>query len=409
MRGTDERSGGFFSYVDLEARVRAPLRAIRSIVNDALRDLAPDFGALYSRIDRPSILPERLLRAMLLQAFYSVRSERQLMERLDTDLLFRWFAGLAIDDPVWDATVFSKNRDRLLEGAIAAKFLGAVLAQPRVTTLMSSEHFSVDGTLIEACASMKSFKPKDGSGDEPPSGSGRNVEVDFKGRKRSNETHASTRDPEARLYRKGARREAKLAFIGHALMENCSCLIVNACLTPADGQAERTAARFRTRGRRPLRWRVMSRCSTSGTGTACGRCWPTTSSSINRCTRFASAKGQQKGLKPVEIAGQTINPATDDFYQRRIIYRNAIKARLGDRERGRQTRTEERRASHQNSRQRDQLGIFVELNVGGYSRPSGWSVMAEGPTPPASNRKYPRGQARTFAHCSQRSLPGRRD
>jgi transposase len=244
MRGTDERSGGLLSYVDLEARVRAdhPLRAIRSIVNDALRDSAPDFGALYSRIGRPSIAPERLLRAMLLQAFYSVRSERQLMERLDTDLLFRWFVGLAIDDPVWDATVFSKNRDRLLEGAIAAKFLAAILAQPRVTKLMSSERFSVDGTLIEAWASMKSFKPKDGSGDEPPSGLGRNVEVDFKGRKRSNETHASTTDPEARLYRKGAGMEAKLAFLGHALMENRSCLIVNACLTPADGQAERTAA-----------------------------------------------------------------------------------------------------------------------------------------------------------------------
>jgi len=244
MRGTDDRSGSLFSYVDLEERVRDdhPLRAIRSIVNEALRDLAPDFGALYSRIGRPSIAPERLLRAMLLQAFYSVRSERQLMERLDTDLLFRWFVGLAIDEPVWDATVFSKNRDRLLEGAIAAKFLAAVLAQPRVTKLMSSEHFSVDGTLIEAWASMKSFKPRDGSGDEPPSGSGRNAEIDFKGQKRSNETHASTTDPEARLYRKGAGMEAKLAFLGHALMENRSCLIVNACLTPADGQAERTAA-----------------------------------------------------------------------------------------------------------------------------------------------------------------------
>jgi transposase len=244
MRGTDERSGSLFSYVDLEARVRAghPLRAIRSIVDDALRDLAPEFAALYSRIGRPSIAPERLLRAMLLQAFYSVRSERQLMERLDTDLLFRWFVGLAIDEPIWDASVFSKNRDRLLEGAIAAKFLAAVLAQPGVTKLMSGEHFSVDGTLIEAWASIKSFKPKDSSGDEPPSGSGRNAEVDFKGRKRSNETHASTTDPEARLYRKGAGMEAKLAFLGHALMENRSCLIVNACLTAADGQAERTAA-----------------------------------------------------------------------------------------------------------------------------------------------------------------------
>lgn len=244
MRGTDEQPGHLFSYVDLEARVRPdhPLRAIRLIVNGALAALAPDFSVLYSKIGRPSIAPERLLRAMLLQAFYSVRSERQLMERLDTDLLFRWFVGLAIDDPVWDATVFSKNRDRLLEGAIAAKFLAAVLAQPHVKKLMSSDHFSVDGTLIEAWASMKSFKPKDGSGNEPPPGSGRNGEVDFKGEKRSNETHASTTDPEARLYRKGAGMESKIAFLGHALMENRAGLIVNACLTPADGHGERNAA-----------------------------------------------------------------------------------------------------------------------------------------------------------------------
>ncbi len=197
MRGTDEGSGQLFSYVDLEARVRRdhPLRVIRAIANEALGALAADFAGLYSKVGRPSIPPERLLRAMLLQAFYSVRSERQLMERLDTDLLFRWFVGLAIDDPVWDATVFSKNRDRLLDGAIAAKFLAAVLAQPRVKRLISSDHFSVDGTLIEAWASMKSFKPKDDSGDQPPSASGRNAEADFKGEKRSNETHASTTDP----------------------------------------------------------------------------------------------------------------------------------------------------------------------------------------------------------------------
>lgn len=244
MRGTDDQAGQLFSYVDLEARVRRdhPLRAIQAIVNEALSSLVSDFSALYSKTGRPSIPPERLLRAMLLQAFYSVRSERQLMERLDTDLLFRWFVGLSIDDPVWDATVFSKNRDRLLEGAIAARFLSAVLTQPRVNRLLSNEHFSVDGTLIEAWASMKSFKPKDGSGKEPPPGSGRNAEVDFKGEKRSNETHASTTDPDAKLYRKGAGMEAKLAFLGHALMENRSGLIVNACLTPADGQAERTAA-----------------------------------------------------------------------------------------------------------------------------------------------------------------------
>ena len=244
MRGSDEGSGRLFSYVDLESRVRRdhPLRAIREIANVALATLAPDFSELYSKTGRPSVAPERLLRAMLLQAFYSVRSERQLMERLDTDLLFRWFVGLGVDDQVWDATVFSKNRDRLLEGAIAAKFLAAVLAQPRVKRLMSSDHFSVDGTLIEAWASMKSFRPKDGSGDEPPPGSGRNAEVDFKGEKRSNETHASATDPEAKLYRKGAGMEAKLAFLGHALMENRAGLIVNACLTPADGHAERNAA-----------------------------------------------------------------------------------------------------------------------------------------------------------------------
>ncbi len=244
MRGMDAGSGQLFSYVDLEARVRRdhPLRVIREIANTALAALASDFSALYSGTGRPSVAPERLLRAMLLQAFYSVRSERQLMERLDTDLLFRWFVGLGVDDAVWDATVFSKNRDRLLDGAIAAKFLAAVLAQPRIKKLMSSDHFSVDGTLIEAWASMKSFKPKDGSGNEPPPGSGRNGEVDFKGEKRSNETHASTTDPDARLYRKGAGMEAKLAFLGHALMENRSGLIVNACLTPADGHGERNAA-----------------------------------------------------------------------------------------------------------------------------------------------------------------------
>src|SRR4051812_39293743 len=167
MRGSDERSGKLFSYVDLEKRVRAdhPLRAIRSLTDSALESLSGDFAALYSGTGRPSIPPEMLLRAMLLQAFYSVRSERQLMERLEFDLLFRWFVGLGVDDPVWDHSTFSKNRDRLLEGEIAAKFLTAVLAQPRVKRLLSSEHFSIDGTLIEAWASMKSFKAK-----EPPEG-----------------------------------------------------------------------------------------------------------------------------------------------------------------------------------------------------------------------------------------------
>jgi transposase len=244
MRGSDERSGELFSYIDLEKRVRSdhPLRVIRVIVNEALSALERDFSALYSPIGRPSVPPEKLLRATLLQAFYSIRSERQLMERLEYDLLFRWFVGLGVDDAAWDHSSFSTNRDRLLEGEIAAKFLAAVLAQPRVKKLLSSDHFSVDGTLIEAWASMKSFKPRDGSGDDPPAGGERNAEADFHGQKRSNETHASTTDPDARLYRKGPGKEAKLCFIGHGLMENRSGLLVDACLTEADGHAERVAA-----------------------------------------------------------------------------------------------------------------------------------------------------------------------
>ena len=185
MRGSDDRTGKLFSYVDLEARVRTdhPLRVIKSIVNEALSSLEREFASLYSPIGRPSIPPEKLLRALLLQAFYSIRSERQLMERLEFDLLFRWFVGLGVDDPAWDHSVFSKNRDRLLEGDIAAKFLGAVLAQPRVKKLLSTDHFSVDGTLIEAWASMKSFKSRDSS-EEPPPGGGRNSEANFHGRKR---------------------------------------------------------------------------------------------------------------------------------------------------------------------------------------------------------------------------------
>ena len=243
VRGEDERSGELFSYVDLEARVRAdhPLRAIRAIVKAALAALEREFAALYAPHGRPSIPPEKLLRAMLLQAFYSIRSERQLMERLEYDLLFRWFVGIGVDDYAWDHSTFSKNRDRLLEGDIAAKFLAAVLAQPRVKRLLSSDHFSVDGTLIEAWASLKSFRPKDGSG-EPPVGGGRNAEADFHGQKRLNETHALSTDPDARLYRKGPGKEAKLSFIGHGLMENRSGLLVDACLTEADGHAERVAA-----------------------------------------------------------------------------------------------------------------------------------------------------------------------
>ena len=243
MRGSDQRSGSLFSYVDLEDRVRGdhPLRTIREIANAALGALSGEFEAIYAAgVGRPSIPPERLLRALLLQAFYGVRSERQIMERLEYDLLFRWFVGLGVDDPAWDPTTFGKNRDRLLAGDVARKFLAAIVAHPKVKRLLSTEHFSVDGTLIEAWASTKSFRPKDGSGDPPEPG--RNGERDFHGEAPSNATHQSTTDPEARLYRKGAGREARLCFMGHALMENRNGLVVDGCLTQATGHAERTAA-----------------------------------------------------------------------------------------------------------------------------------------------------------------------
>ena len=242
MRGSDQRSGSLFSYVDLEARVRAdhPLRPIREMVNAALERLSGEFEVLYASGVGQSIPPERLLRALLLQAFYGIRSERQIMERLEFDLLFRWFVGLGIDDVAWDQTTFGKNRDRLLSGDVAARFLAEVLADSKVRRLLSTDHFSVDGTLIEAWASLKSFRPKDGS-DEPPA-PGRNGERDFHGERRSNDTHASTTDPDARLLRKSAGQEAKLCFMGHALMENRNGLVVDARLTRADGHAERIAA-----------------------------------------------------------------------------------------------------------------------------------------------------------------------
>jgi transposase len=243
MRGCDERSGSLFSYVDLEARVRGdhPLRTIRAIANAALSDLSRALTALYTDFGRPSIAPEKLLRAMLLQAFYGIRSERQLMERLEFDLLFRWFVGLGVDDPVWDHSTFSKNRDRLLEGEIAAKFLAAVLAQPQVKGLLSSDHFSVDGTLLEAWASIKSFRRKDGQ-DNDSQGPGRNAERNFHREKRSNATHQSTTDPQARLYKKGDGQPAKLCYMGHALIENRHGLAVGGGVSQASGTAEREAA-----------------------------------------------------------------------------------------------------------------------------------------------------------------------
>jgi transposase len=242
MRGSDEQMGSLFSFVDLEERVPAkhPLRKIRQIVNDALATLDGEFSRLYASEGRPSIAPEKLLRASLLQAFYSIRSERQLMEQLDYNLLFRWFVGLGVDDPVWVPTVFTKNRDRLLDADVAAKFMAAVLAHREVKPLLSNDHFSVDGTLVEAWASLKSFRAKDGS-DEPPS-PGRNGERDFHGEKRANDTHESTTDPDAKLYRKSSNTAAKLCFIGHALAENRHGLIVQADATTASSRAEREAA-----------------------------------------------------------------------------------------------------------------------------------------------------------------------
>ncbi len=255
MRGADDRSVGMFSYVRLEDRIAAdhPLRSIRALVEEVLGRLSRRLATLYSHTGRPSIPPEQLLKATLLQAFYSIRSERQLTEQMEYNLLFRWFVGLELDDKVWDASTFSKNRDRLLEADVAREFLSVLMGLGRVKRLLSADHFSVDGTLIEAWASMKSFRPKDGSGDPP--GPGRNGERDFRREKRSNETHASTTDPDARLFRKANGQESKLAYLGHALMENKNGLIVDAQATHATGTAEREAAlvmieRTRRPGRR---------------------------------------------------------------------------------------------------------------------------------------------------------------
>jgi len=251
MRGPDEQTGALFSYLSPEALVPAdhPLRVIRRVVNAALERLSGEFSRLYSPYGRASIAPEKLLRALLLQAFCGVRSERQLMEQVSYNLLFRWFIGLSMDAAVWDVTVFTKNRDRLLAGEIARGFLLAVLVDPAVAPLLSGEAFLVDGTLIEAWAAMKSFQPQDpapsetsGKGGGKAPSAGRNLERDFRGEKRSNATHRSRTDPAARLYRKAAGQPAKLCYLGHLLMENRNGLIVDAELTPATGWAERAAA-----------------------------------------------------------------------------------------------------------------------------------------------------------------------
>ncbi|HEY5700559.1 MAG TPA: IS5 family transposase [Gammaproteobacteria bacterium] len=244
MRGNDDRQDGLFSYVSLDARVPGnhPLRAVRTMVDEALSSMSRDFGRLYSGEGRPSIAPERLLRALLLQVFYSIRSERLLIEELDYNLLYRWFVGLSADEPVWERSTFSKNRERLLKGDIAHRLFGRVLCQAKARGLVSDEHFSVDGTLIEAWASQKSFRRKDGSDDDKPDGSGRNAGRNFHGETRSNETHESTTDPQARMYRKSLAQPARLCYAGHVLMENRHGLVVEATVNPASGSSEREAA-----------------------------------------------------------------------------------------------------------------------------------------------------------------------
>src|SRR5215831_39575 len=243
MRGDDQQQNHMFSYLSPEMRVRKdhPLRAIRSMVDEVLTQLSRRFDTMYARVGRPSIAPEKLLRAQLLQMLYSIRSERLLMEEMDYNLLFRWFVGLNADDEVWDATVFTKNRDRLLEADIAKEFLGRVVAQAASKGLTSDEHFTVDGTLLEAWAGAKSFREKQGEPAPPPDDKG-NPTVNFHGEKRSNETHASKTDPEAQMARKGEGKESKLSYCGNLLVENRNGLIVNAEVFQANGTAERDAA-----------------------------------------------------------------------------------------------------------------------------------------------------------------------
>jgi transposase len=242
MRGKDQQQSDMFSYLSPEQRVRKdhPLRAVRALADQALRKMSRRFDAIYAKLGRPSIPPEKLLRAQLIQMLYSVRSERLLMEEIDYNVLFRWFVGMNLDEPVWDVTVFTKNRDRLLDGDVAREFLQAVVQQAQENGLTSDEHFTVDGTLIEAWASLKSFRSKDQQ--TPPRDDPGNPSVDFHGEKRSNQTHESTTDSDALLARKGTGKEAKLSYNGNLLVENRNGLIINAELLQANGTAERDAA-----------------------------------------------------------------------------------------------------------------------------------------------------------------------
>ena len=243
MRGPDEQTQDMFSYLSPEVRVRHdhPLRAIRRMTDDVFTELSPRFARLYSDMGRPSIPPEQLLRALLLQSLYTIRSERLLMEEIDYSILFRWFIGLSLDEPIWSPTTFTKNRDRLLDGDVAAAFFDAVRAQAERAGLLSDEHFTVDSTMLEAWASLKSFQRKDVGPSTPPDDPG-NPTVNFHGETRKNDTHASTTDPDAQLFRKGKGKEAKLAYLGHVLLDNRHGLVANVCATAATGTAEREAA-----------------------------------------------------------------------------------------------------------------------------------------------------------------------
>ena len=243
MRGPDEQTSDLFSYLSPEQRVRPdhPLRAIRHLTDAVLVSLSPRFTRMYSDIGRPSIPPEQLLRALLLQSLYTVRSERLLMEEIDYSILFRWFVGLGLDEAIWSPTTFSKNRDRLLQSDIAAAFFDAVVAQARTADLLSDEHFTVDGTLLEAWAGLTSFRTKDVGPTPPPDDRG-NPTINFHGESRRNDTHQSTTDPDALLARKGAGKEAKLSYAGHVLLDNRHGLVANVCVTAATGVAEREAA-----------------------------------------------------------------------------------------------------------------------------------------------------------------------
>jgi len=247
MRGQDKQQGGIFSYRTAEERIAPdhPLRPMRRMVDEALKGLSPRFARMYSKNGRPSIAPEKLLRALLLQVLYTIRSERQLMEQLDYNILYRWFVGLDMDEAVWDVTVFTKNRERLLKSEVADGFFEQVLQQARARQLLSADHFTVDGTLIEAWAGHKSFRRKDGKGQPPDEGSSAgssNPSVNFHGEERRNDTHRSTTDPEARLFKKSRGSESKLSFLAHVLMENRNGLVVDTRLTKSTGKAERESA-----------------------------------------------------------------------------------------------------------------------------------------------------------------------